>query len=64
MENTHAEYLEWLALEGVEKEKSTEDGYNRALSKLQQIQIFEDRLVSFWFVIKFVFDCCYIMNAH
>jgi len=51
MENTNVEYLEWLKSEGVEKEKSTEDGYNRALSKLQQIQIFEDRLVSFWFVI-------------
>lgn len=47
MENTYAEYLEWLALEGVEREKSTEDGYKKALDKLQQIQVFEDRLVSF-----------------
>lgn len=47
MENTYAEYLRWLVSENVEKEKSVEDGYNRALNKLQQIQVFEDRLVSF-----------------
>lgn len=49
MENTYAEYQQWLTSENLEKEKSIEDGYNRALSKLQQIQIFEDRLVSFHF---------------
>lgn len=47
MENTYAEYQQWLTLENLEKEKSTEDGYNKALRKLQQIQIFEDSLVSF-----------------
>lgn len=47
MENTYVEYQQWLALENLEKEKSTEDGYNKALHKLQQIQVFEDNLVSF-----------------
>lgn len=47
MENSHLEYLRWLASANVEKEKSIEDGYNRALNKLQKIQVFEDRLVSF-----------------
>lgn len=47
MENTYSEYLRWLVSANVEKEKSIEDGYNRALNKLQQIQVFEDRLVSF-----------------
>lgn len=47
MENTYLEYLRWLVSANVEKEKSIEDGYNRALKKLQQIQVFEDRLVSF-----------------
>lgn len=49
MENTYAEYQQWLSSENLEKEKEIEDGYNRALSKLQQIQIFEDRLVCFYF---------------
>lgn len=49
MENTYAEYQQWLTSENLEKEKSIEDGYNRALIKLQQIQIFEDRLVRFYF---------------
>lgn len=47
MENTHTEYQQWLASENIEEEKSIEDSYKRALSKLQQIQVFEDRLVSF-----------------
>lgn len=47
MENTYAEYQQWLSSENLEKDKSIEDGYNRALSKLQKIQVFEDRLVSF-----------------
>lgn len=47
MENTYLEYLRWLVSANVEKEKLIEDGYNRALNKLQQIQVFEDRLVSF-----------------
>lgn len=47
MENTFAEYQQWLSSENLEKDKSIEDGYNRALNKLQKIQIFEDRLVSF-----------------
>lgn len=46
MENTYAEYKQWLALENLEKDKLIEDGYNKALVKLQQIQVFEDRLVS------------------
>lgn len=45
MENTYAEYQQWLISENLEKEKSTVDAYNKALSKLQQIQVFEDRLV-------------------
>lgn len=48
MENTYAEYQQWLTAENLEKEKSTVDAYNKALSKLQQIQVFEDRLVSFY----------------
>jgi len=48
MENTYAEYEQWLTSENLEKEKSTEDAYNKALNKLQQIQVFEDRLVSFY----------------
>lgn len=47
MENTYAEYKDWLTSENLEIEKSIEDGYNKALSKLQQIQVFEDRLVRF-----------------
>lgn len=49
MENTYAEYKQWLASENLETEKSTEDSYNKALNKLQKIQIFEDRLVSFYY---------------
>jgi squamous cell carcinoma antigen recognized by T-cells 3 len=48
MENTYAEYQQWLTTENLEIEKSTVDAYNKALSKLQQIQVFEDRLVSFF----------------
>lgn len=48
MENTYAEYQQWLTTENLEIEKSTVDAYNKALSKLQQIQVFEDRLVSFY----------------
>jgi len=48
MENTYAEYQQWLISENLETEKSTVDAYNKALSKLQQIQVFEDRLVSFY----------------
>lgn len=48
MENTYEEYQQWLISENLEKEKSTMDAYNKALSKLQQIQVFEDRLVSFY----------------
>lgn len=48
MENTYVEYQQWLTTENLEVEKSTVDAYNKALSKLQQIQIFEDRLVSFY----------------
>lgn len=48
MENTYAEYQQWLTAENLEKEKSTVDAYNKALSKLQQIQVFEDRLVSLY----------------
>lgn len=48
MENTYEEYQQWLISENLEKEKSTVDAYNKALSKLQQIQVFEDRLVSFY----------------
>jgi len=48
MENTYAEYEKWLTSENVEKDKSIDDGYNRALSKLQLIQVFEDSLVSFY----------------
>lgn len=50
MENTYAEYKQWLASENLEEEKSIKDGYNKALSRLQQIQIFEDRLVSIFFI--------------
>lgn len=46
MENTYAEYQQWLTAENLENEKSTVDAYNKALGKLQQIQVFEDRLVS------------------
>ncbi|XP_001946245.2 squamous cell carcinoma antigen recognized by T-cells 3 isoform X2 [Acyrthosiphon pisum] len=46
MENTYAEYQQWLTAENLEKEKSTVDAYNKAFSKLQQIQVFEDRLLS------------------
>lgn len=55
MEMTYEEYQNWLASENLEKEKSTEDAYNRALSKLQQIHVFEDRLVSFYFCLKHFF---------
>jgi len=48
MENTYVEYQQWLTTENLEIEKSTVDAYNKALSKLQQIQVFEDRLVSFY----------------
>lgn len=48
MENTFVEYQQWLTTENLEIEKSTVDAYNKALSKLQQIQVFEDRLVSFY----------------
>lgn len=48
MEMTYEEYQNWLVSENLEKEKSTEDAYNRALSKLQKIQVFEDRLVSYY----------------
>jgi len=51
MENTYAEYQEWLTTENLEKEKPTVDAYNKALSKLQQIQVFEDRLVSFYLLL-------------
>lgn len=54
MENTYAEYQQWLASENVEKEKLIEDGYNKALSKLQQIQVFEDRLVSVFLISQFI----------
>lgn len=47
MENTYAEYKQWLISENLEIEKSIEDSYNKALSKLQQIQVFEDHLVNF-----------------
>lgn len=47
MENTYAEYKQWLASENIEIEKSVEDSYKKALNKLQKIQIFEDRLVRF-----------------
>jgi hypothetical protein len=47
MENTYTEYKQWLASENIEIEKSVEDTYKKALNKLQKIQIFEDRLVSF-----------------
>lgn len=54
MENTYAEYQQWLASENLEKEKSVEDGYNKALSKLQKIQVFEYRLVSsYYFCLNF-----------
>ncbi|CAH1722535.1 squamous cell carcinoma antigen recognized by T-cells 3-like [Aphis gossypii] len=46
MENTYVEYQQWLTTENLEVEKSTVDAYNKALSKLQQIQVFEDRLLS------------------
>lgn len=48
MENTYIEYQQWLTVESLEIEKSTVDAYNKALSKLQQIQVFEDHLVSFY----------------
>lgn len=46
MEKTYEEYQQWLTSENMEKDKSIDDGYKRALSKLQKIQVFEDRLVS------------------
>jgi len=49
MENTYAEYQQWLASENLEKEKSVEDGYNKALGKLQKIQVFEYHLVSSYY---------------
>lgn len=49
MENTYTEYQQWLTTENLKEEKSTVDAYNKALSKLQQIQVFEDRLVSFFY---------------
>lgn len=52
MENTYAEYQQWLASENLEKDKLIEDAYNKALNKLQQIQVFEDRLVNVFFLIS------------
>ncbi|XP_050434403.1 squamous cell carcinoma antigen recognized by T-cells 3 [Adelges cooleyi] len=46
MEHTYAEYKQWLVEENIEEDKAVEDGYKRALSKLQKIQVFEDNLLS------------------
>ncbi|XP_050527291.1 squamous cell carcinoma antigen recognized by T-cells 3-like [Daktulosphaira vitifoliae] len=46
MESNFNEYKEWLLSEGLEEDKAIEDSYKRALNKLQQIQVFEDNLLS------------------
>jgi len=56
MENTYAEYQQWLVSENLERDKSIEDGYNKALNKLQKIQVFENNLVSVFLLLSKFFN--------